>query len=95
MVVIKFQNGWGASYDAEISNKPILVKLDDKTRAFKDNLILTVRELFIVDGVFDGDVEFAIKDDKSGEVLAYKGVVKTPTTVQITEKTDKKFLVSL
>ena len=76
MVIVKFQNGWGASNDATLEYKSTPQYKDEKIVSIKRTRYCIINDLYIVSGDFDGDVQFAIKDSQSGEVLCFDGVVE-------------------
>lgn len=93
MVIIQFKNGWGASNEASISNTPKLVATkDSKVKSFKDELTLNVKDLFIVDGSFSGDVKIALRDSSSNELKCYNGTVINDNKVLIHGETSSEWL---
>lgn len=76
MVIVKFQNGWGASNDATLEYKSTPQYEDKKIVSIKRTRYCTINDLYIVKGDFTGEVQFAIRDSQTGEVLCFHGVVE-------------------
>lgn len=75
MVIILHKGGWSASNDASIEQVRTPIFKDGKTTAVKKTEYCKIKGLFTVSGVCEGEVELAIKDDQSGEVVGFRGIV--------------------
>lgn len=94
MIIVKFQNGWGASNDATLEYKSTPQYKDEKIVSIKRTRYCIINDLYIVNGTFEGDVQFAIRDSKTGEVLCFDGVVENGA-VRVIGECSNEFLLKI
>lgn len=95
MIIIKFQNGWGASYDAVLEYKSTPIYGDNgKIASLKKTRYCKVNDLYIVEGDFEGDVQFAIRDSQTSETACYRGIVEGKS-IRVTSECEKEFLLKI
>lgn len=95
MIIVKFQNGWGASNDAVLEYKSTPIYGDNgKIASLKKTRYCKVNDLYIVKGDFYGDVQFAIRDSQSGEVLCFDGVVEGKS-IRVLGECSSEFLLKI
>lgn len=92
MVIIQHKDGWSASNSGFISNKPKLVKINDRDRAFKDSFELDVEGLYTVKGDCLGDVKIAIRDSVTNELKCYNGTFISRSKFDINGECDSEWL---
>lgn len=94
MIIVKFQNGWGASNDATLEYKSTPQYEDKKIVSIKRTRYCTINDLYIVNGDFEGDVKFAIRDTQTGEVLCFDGVVENGV-IRVIGECSNEFLLKI
>lgn len=94
MIIIKFQNGWGASNDATLEYKSTPQYKDEKIVSIKRTRYCIINDFYIVSGDFTGDVKFAIRDSQTGEVLCFDGVVEGKS-ILVTGECSNEFLLKI
>jgi len=94
MVIVKFQNGWGASNDATLEYKSTPQYEDKKIVSIKRTRYCTINDIYIVKGDFAGEVQFAIRDSQTGEVLCFDGVVEGKS-IRVIGECSREFLLKI
>lgn len=94
MVIVKFQNGWGASNDATLEYKSTPQYEDKKIVSIKRTRYCIINDLYIVKGDFAGEVQFAIRDSQTGEVLCFDGVVEGKS-IRVIGECSNEFLLKI
>lgn len=94
MIIVKFQNGWGASNDATLEYKSTPQYKDEKIVSIKRTRYCSINDLYIVSGDFEGDVQFAIRDSQSGDVLCFEGVVEGKS-IRVIGECSNEFLLKI
>lgn len=96
MIIIKHNNGWSCSNSAYIDHVKEPVFGGGKTISFKTREVIKIEKPYTVKGSLEGEVSVAIQDSSTGKLIGFRGVVKSPELIDITERNiSTKFLLSL
>lgn len=90
MIIISHKGGFTVSRDGHIDIVSELVDTDEGRRVRRKR-VAVINNPYTVSGTMTGDVKVAIKDDITGEIKSYNGIVKNEL-IEIKNETKNNWL---